>query len=638
MAKQVSDTWHQVWSGHFGMQVLLKVLCLRVCISVFSLMAGTCIELKNEIQEGLLHALESADFAYLNGSVSLTRVGIDDEFDCTRTACLFSNPTSAYSFSFLPLSQEEDLDKKLGDSLDLPVWSKTALNGSEGWDFGVSPIWQLRHDEVVLLFGCTPPAQSSRYFGITPYMHGTYFEGSKKWSALLGSLGDSKGVVRAANGMFGYQNRLKTAAGQPDDVDLTSDGADLESAFEKLTVVVFGASRASVENARSTADKVLVEHGVQNAVDVLPISQDFGPVGLADETNSHFSYFSLLLRNILDGAAIPVYEEYVRTSPFSVWRLTPKWATQPSKEDQFGEAEVVPRAPAAGMSTSEAHLSEGLEILISKVEEAFNEDYVVAHSLVTQSVWDSLGVDFGKSCVDKESAVCYYDNRDVMFLTVFPLLRLNTQEKFTYMVGVNHRVAGTVMYSSVALNRVENQIGVAGSDDIDMYGSAESFLKGTKFEHLHTSFFALRFARDCANVPFCTTIPTEGDRGAAFNQTMVLLERLYVNPETGVRPSDTNVLPGHTLTFTPRAMSSESDMRNRVSKEITETSPCFTSWTGISTCQTEINRVCCAAVGQFIAGGCLCSDLGKSVLEASGVPVGSINALAVFCSIMPTPC
>lgn len=602
-------------------------------------LAESCIDLKNEIQRVLLPALEAAaDFSYLNGSVNLTRVGIDDDFDCTRTACLFSNPTSAYSFSFLPLAEEEDIDKKLGDSFDLPVWSKTALDGSEGWPFGVSPNWQLRHDEVVMLFGCTPPAESSRYFGITPYMYGKYFEGSNQWTALLGTLGDTKGLIREANGMFGYQNRLRTAAGQPDFVDLTSGGLGLESAFEKLTVVLMGASKTSVENARSVVDQVLSQSGAQHAVNVLPIPQAFGPVGLANEANSRFSYFSLLLRNILDGSAIPVYEEYIRSSPWSVWRLTPKWVMEPSPEDQFGEPEIVPRSPPGGVSVSEAHLSEGLELLISRVEQAFNDSNVVEHSLVTQSVWDSLGVEFGKDCLDLESAACFYDNRDVLFFNEFPPFRLNIQEKFMYVVGVNHRVAGTVMYSSVAVNRVENQIGIAGLDDIDMVGSAESFLKGTEFEHLQTSFFAIRIGRNCGDIPFCTAIPTEGDRGAGFDQDLLVLERLYVNPETGIRPPEGNVLPGHWMIFTPRDISTEDDVRERISREITETSPCFTSFTKLSICQNGINKVCCAGASEFIGGGCLCSDLGQFVLKSTKIPPASIIALGAFCGAPPAPC
>ena len=39
---------------------------------------------------------------------------------------------------------------------------------------GMAAAWQLRPDDVVLLAGCLPPAQASRYFAATPYLYAAH--------------------------------------------------------------------------------------------------------------------------------------------------------------------------------------------------------------------------------------------------------------------------------------------------------------------------------------------------------------------------------------------------------------------------------------------------------------------------------
>lgn len=595
--------------------------------------------LKGEIQGDLIRSL-GADWGFIaqEGWLNLSRVGTDEDFDCTKTDCYFSNPNSAYSFSSLPLSPQEDRDKNVGDLYDLPQWSKTSFDGSNIWKSGISTSWQLRHDEVVLLFGCTPPPRSSRYFGVTPYVHGIYSENQRKWIAVSGSLGDTKGVVRAGDSLFGHQNRLRTSARQPNNVDLTSDGAGSESAFNKITLVLMGASRSSVGRAKETAEHVLSRHGVSGAVNVLGIPQGFGEVGLADEATSHYSYFSLLVRNILDGTAVSQYEDYASKSPLLVWRLTPKDAIIPNMLDLFCEPEIVPRLPPNRDPPSEAFLLDALEFLISRVEATFSKSHVVAHSLISQSIWDSIGVDYGKQCIEKESPVCSYDNRDVIFLSVVPFVHLNTWEKFTYVVGVNHHVAGTTLYNSVAVNQWNNQIGVAAADDAAMFGSAEQFLQGTEFEHIHKYLYALRLARECWSVPFCYTIPTEGAKSVSLEEPALVLERLYVSPGTGVGPVDEDVLMPHTMTFTPRSKSTEEDSVSRVNAHIRANSACLQSVFEIATCLNGISSVCCNGVAQFGSGNCFCTQLGVTVAEALQTDLGKIRLLSILCNVQAPQC
>ena len=75
-------------------------------------------------------------------------------------SCAFSNPSAAYGIAVLPLSPSEDAAAKAADPAT-PAHEAQNLDGRYG-PGGLAPSWQLRQDEVVVLAGCTPPAEASR--------------------------------------------------------------------------------------------------------------------------------------------------------------------------------------------------------------------------------------------------------------------------------------------------------------------------------------------------------------------------------------------------------------------------------------------------------------------------------------------
>jgi hypothetical protein len=81
------------------------------------------------------------------------------ESDC-EPACSYSNPSAAYGVTVLPLGPDEDLQAKVQNPLT-PRHEAQNLDGRYGPAY--APSWQLQQDEVVLLAGCTPPAEASRY-------------------------------------------------------------------------------------------------------------------------------------------------------------------------------------------------------------------------------------------------------------------------------------------------------------------------------------------------------------------------------------------------------------------------------------------------------------------------------------------
>lgn len=610
---------------------------MKKCIGLLG-SAGDCLSMKDRIQENLLKGLDSAGgFAVQKGSIEISQVGIEDSIDCSKTNCYFSNPNIAYSFGLLPLAPEEDLEKKISGEYDLPEWGTEGLNGKEGFEYGLSPSWQLRGDEVVMVFGCTPPGETTRYFAVNPYLRGVYSESESKWVEISGSTDDGKSIVRNADSNFGFENRLKTSAGQPEGLSLKqSEQEFVDSAYNKITVVLFGASASSTDAAREAAANVLKDNGIEDVVNILKIPKGFGELGLADEEYTRYAYYSIVLRYVLDGSVVDAFDKYAQKSPMDVWRLTPKTKDSDAIANRFEASTVIPKKPTGEDSDNELFLADALETLISQIEQKYTKTHAVAHSLGGQSFLDSLEIDYGKQCLEKETHICFFEMRDAAYVSVFPSILLDSDEKFTYMVGVNHRVAGTAMYSNVALNSVEGQFGIASQDDVEIYGSAEEFLLGTEFEHLQKYFYAIQFSRSCDGKDYCLSIDRTGGRSLPEEKPGILLERMYVKPQTGVGPDSSDILYPHAMTFTPWSISKKDDSIDRFSLDIRQDSPCVKSIVGLISCSSGISPVCCNAVAQFDSGNCFCLPEGQVAEMTLRVGLDSLRTLSIFCGKVPS--
>lgn len=606
--------------------------------------AGECV-VSDGLQDGLVEALQSAGFMAQEGIVDFSLLG--DSNDCNERSCVWSNPSTAYAYGILPLSPSESLEKKLGDEYDLPADTKSDLNGSRSWESGLSPEWQLRADEVVLLFGCTPSHNYTRYFGVTGYVERAYVDNDRKkgWVNIKGSVGDTLSIAGDPDNGFGFENRLKTSAKQPESFDMLSSTEDIvgkESAFQKIMLVMMGSSKSKIEEAQKAIDGVLTSHKLEGIVSVIPIPDGLGEVGLATEDNAHFTYYSLILRATLQPGVRPTQiGSYSGSSPLRVWRLTPKMEGTLNPEDRFQvkDSPPVPRIMSSALKwRSEHFLKDAHEFLIAQVEKEYTTTHVIAHSVLAQGLNEGLGVEYGVTCVE-QGAFCGYETRDAAFIYVYPLVLLDTKETVTYVIGVNHRISGTAMYSSVSINTFDTRLGVGILDDVALYGSAEPYLKGTEFENLHEFFYVLPIARNCEGLDNCVHVPLEGKGRVMANETMAVLERLYVNPATGVAPSPVDLLLPHTLTFTPKAQSTDNDKQERVDAGLLTSSPCTKYMAALGGCVMAVDKRCCNALTNWVNNDCFCSDVGKLVIEASGQDSFAAKLAAAVCGLnVPYTC
>ncbi|KAG1667039.1 hypothetical protein FOA52_000400, partial [Chlamydomonas sp. UWO 241] len=181
-----------------------------------------CTTIKDAVTRRMLNALRaSLDYVIQDGAVDFGLTGEEGEQEaCGGNGCAFSNPSSPYGLTLLPLAPEEDAERKSRAGTTPKSVATELADGSSGSDRllgsrrdrgsdsgssagnvyaepGFAPVYQLRPDEVVIVSGCLPPADSSRYFAFTPYTYATYDNttGGGSWVNVFASMGDTASVV-----------------------------------------------------------------------------------------------------------------------------------------------------------------------------------------------------------------------------------------------------------------------------------------------------------------------------------------------------------------------------------------------------------------------------------------------------------
>jgi hypothetical protein len=135
---------------------------------------GACAELR-ERAIPLIQAALTASLRHIAspGYIDFGFLGDEDETEtCAGQNCAYTNPSSPYGLTVLPLAPNETLTGKLQQT-DLPDFARQDLRqrNQGGAGTGSAASWQLLPDEVVLVAGCLPPATASRYWAWTHYVH-----------------------------------------------------------------------------------------------------------------------------------------------------------------------------------------------------------------------------------------------------------------------------------------------------------------------------------------------------------------------------------------------------------------------------------------------------------------------------------
>jgi hypothetical protein len=227
-------------------------------------------------------------------------------------------------------------------------------------------------------------------------------------------------------------------------------------------------------------------------------------------------------------------QEYANSTPGTVLRLTPNVSATPQPYS-------VPHLVVRGTGDTR-------ELDLLPDQEELREAIIarMGAGMVTTEQKTGIYIFEGYDSIQRE-ANAQGDNRDTVYLSNGNYTL--SDGEFIVIYGVNHQKAGKAIYTNSAVYGADILNGVAVVTDAEYSGTADSYLPGNQNAGL---LYVWKFARHCNGEAGCTEVPSCCG-AAGINETAPLMIgfRAYVEPETGVGPSWTEVLYDQAIHFSP---------------------------------------------------------------------------------------
>jgi hypothetical protein len=343
---------------------------------------------------------------------------------------------------------------------------------------GMSRDFLLRDDEALVWVGTMPP--EARYFGYRSYLGKRPGENH----AIIGSLGPSLNhrVIEERRGAPGW--------GEPMAVVTTAD------ALVEAEVI-----------------EALVQAGWRRD-DIHPDRLPPGVVNLGLDPARHDTLFTVTRVAVYDDPEAGAAWE---ADPGEVYRLTP------SEERELAVPHEVQPLPERGDGDDESAWEEAFVALADAVADAHQHPDGLLRPIVPYWAETIECIESGRSCTG--------DLRD-RYVGISPYFVLPTDDSFLVSFGVNHERTGSATYSSVSIQTIDNQRGIASFDSRAMVGSARDYLDLPLVDDL----YVVVWARDCSGFAgACVEVPWDCPGGGA-SEVFKITARAYLEPTTGAAP------------------------------------------------------------------------------------------------------
>lgn len=398
--------------------------------------------------------------------------------------CYGNNPSSPYGLYLLP---------------PLPEEKNPSILSFPGYE-GLSATWRLRPDEAIIFIGKTPPRVT--YFSFRSYLFSR--SDNNKTYELFASLGNSLNHLMIAT------------SGNPDNPD---------DVFDKSTVVITTADAAFDSYIRSVLPLAGIDERIANT-DVIP--SDIVRMG----SDAHADVFTMLMRSAIPDNKTDV-ETYYQNPDAVILRITP---LKENPIDPF----PTPILAVGGTGVSEKDIFPDIEEWRDDLTEKVKNSYP-DYSVREINYIDSENI-FGFNCIEnfdnffKLRSYCFGDNLDALYYIAVLPFKLD-KESFVMVIGVDHAALGRTTYDSHSVYYLEKNMGVASAATKDFRGSAEKYSDHFSNKYL----YAYKISRECHEEDFCLTIPEEFP-GVPEGESMRIVGRSYLEPETNVRPNPDEII------------------------------------------------------------------------------------------------
>lgn len=382
--------------------------------------------------------------------------------------------------------------------------------------FNFAPRFLLAPSEAVVVFMRTPPEM--RYFGFTQYLisRGAVAE------QVLASLSDTLNLTK-------FVTLASSAPGQ--------------NVFNQYAVLVWTADLNSLASVKA----LLALQGIEGSkVNFLPL-----PIGLP--LNMGYSadadVFALLLRVALPNVQAE-FDAYRTEVPFAAMKITPSAPPPVDPAPTIGYVDET-----SGFAEDPA-LATALNELVADIKAKYRRTFKLEQQVVRPFL--AKGLD----CIAGTTSACILDSHDSLYsadLSSTSVTVRNLQD-VVIVAGVNHRTTGKALYMNHSVNDPVKSTGIITVDDTVLTTASALYHAGVKLPRdprvqRYKNLYAYAVSYDCNGLEHCMNIPAptpEKPVGLPPGATFGLWERNYVDPRTGVRPDENEVVRQQVLVGTKR--------------------------------------------------------------------------------------
>ncbi len=416
--------------------------------------------------------------------------------ECKKlTSCFGNNPGSPYGLYYFHLDPGETVGQ-----------GAARLPGTARWYSN----WHLGPQDAILYIGVTP--ENLTYFSFRSYLFTRDY--STGPTTLFASLGDSLNNLTI--------NTVGGAAGTSPYGQLTSviTTADKSTNADVVRAMKFVGFPAQMVNTDIVPSKLPLNMGYEASDD------DF-----------------VMLNRVAGFASPEAMNAYISHPPAIVIRLKLRTATPPNPYPTLGYSN-------RKTGTTEDQTIPGLATALSTLKAAVIQQYPGA-TMSNQTTVPIKGL-VGLSCIQVR-ANCNGDNWDTTYTTFSgadQALRDDPND-FYYVLGVNHYLTRFATYSSITVFNNQSHLGVLSVLNNAFPGSGSVFLPQNP---LSPYLYAYKIARHCNGQPYCVEVPTQFP-GVALDETLSVVERAYLNPQTKVGPDYSEIIMPILLHFVPKTTS-----------------------------------------------------------------------------------
>jgi len=441
-----------------------------------------------------------------------------EELDTTKLAsegklisCFGNNAGSSYSVIKLPDAP--------GQRVPNPTFEPA------GWSY------KLREDEAIVMIGTLPP--ECKYFAYGNYILLTEEKANKDYSNSKGYF-QIKGTTAVGNyhpifGSIGDQINNKNVR------FLQRPGYKKGNPYGAPFVMVMTGSKKT----NQTVCNALRSAGFSRSV----INQKHLPatalkMGL-DKGKDTFC----MLGRISQPKDQAVYNRYMAalSENTKVYRLTPQGKT----EGKLYDMEAI---PARGTGTSEVVQMPYVKEDLDRIREKLIEDYQAEYTY--EELKANIAVPEGMTGYQNDENA-QGDNRDTSYLMTDDF-RLNKDEDFIIIYGVNHVKTGKAIYANAVLYGRPMLNGVTSIYDSLYKGTAGTYLKEAHNDI--DDYYVYKLARtqidqQTAVIPYSTGNKKGKFYGVDNGQKLLLAYRAYIEKATGIGPSYYEIVYDRAIVF-----------------------------------------------------------------------------------------